>query len=127
MTKLWGCVLGFACLVGMAAATAQSPGALLTGTWIGGLESDGQFEFYAATVEDVGRAAGTATVPMRGLSDRCAPFHLKATGYALWVPHRSLCLALLVAMSSQATSKPREAEAAVDFACVGFQRSNPTN
>lgn len=77
MTKLWGCVLGFACLVGMAAAAAQSPDPLITGTWIGGLESDGQFEFYAATVEDVGRAAGTATVPMRGLSGPLRSFSLE--------------------------------------------------
>jgi hypothetical protein len=69
MTKqLWRCVLGFACLVGTPAATAQSPDSLMTGTWIGGLESDGQFEFYAATVENVSTLTGTATVPMRGLS-----------------------------------------------------------
>lgn len=62
------CVLGFACVAGLVGASAQSPDPVMTGTWIGGLESHGQFEFYTATIEDVRTSAGTATVPLRGLS-----------------------------------------------------------
>jgi uncharacterized protein len=57
-----------ATLAGPAITIAQTSIAI-TGTWVGGFESDGDFGFYSATIEvREGRLTGTGSVPMRDLS-----------------------------------------------------------
>jgi pimeloyl-ACP methyl ester carboxylesterase len=53
-------------LAGSAIAVAQT--SAISGTWVGGLESGGEFTFYSATIEARAGLAGAGSVPMRDLS-----------------------------------------------------------
>lgn len=56
-----------AILAGGATTVAQTSIAI-TGTWVGGLESGGEFGFYSATLEARDGLVGTGSVPIRDLS-----------------------------------------------------------
>jgi hypothetical protein len=65
MSRLLICGL-LATLAGGAMSVAQT--IAITGTWVGGFESDGEFEFYSATIEARQNLPGTGSMPMRDLS-----------------------------------------------------------
>jgi hypothetical protein len=47
---------------------AQTMETAITGTWVGGFESGGEFGFYSATIESRDTLTGVGSVPMRDLS-----------------------------------------------------------
>jgi pimeloyl-ACP methyl ester carboxylesterase len=66
MIRLPTCGL-LAILAGAATTVAQTSIAV-SGTWVGGFESGGEFGFYSAIIEARDGSAGTGSVPMRDLS-----------------------------------------------------------